>query len=309
MALNPKVFPHGMPIPFLNELFVFAIDGVDFEIDNIPCLGEVQAKGTIYLSNIRMVFVAKNPKDNFIAFDIPLLHISNIARVEFLHLCLFYRLLGETVGALNSVVEGRLSPEATCKAELLCRHKALRLFYLEPGVCRKQPVYLTSELFVHGERLNQPIFFCKNISGYVNPVAPDNENSGIPHSFKILFKECDCESFISLFFDLIGKVRRRYRRSREKHRVDPLHEPTKIPVDEMTRYAYVDPNDPTSIFLQQTTPESQLRCRRTCQSQPSSGAELGSAKGLGQTPFAGKLVDVGSLLLLHVITSLYLESP
>ncbi|PHT73869.1 hypothetical protein T459_21146 [Capsicum annuum] len=198
MALNPKVFPHGMPIPFLNELFVFAIDGVDFEIDNIPCLGEVQAKGTIYLSNIRMVFVAKNPKDNFIAFDIPLLHISNIARVEFLHLCLFYRLLGETVGALNSVVEGRLSPEATCKAELLCRHKALR---------------------------------------------------------------------------------------------------------------YVDPNDPTSIFLQQTTPESQLRCRRTCQSQPSSGAELGSAKGLGQTPFAGKLVDVGSLLLLHVITSLYLESP
>ncbi|KAM3217932.1 stress-induced protein C29B12.11c [Capsicum annuum] len=198
MALNPKVFPHGMPIPFLNELFVFAIDGVDFEIDNIPCLGEVQAKGTIYLSNIRMVFVAKNPKDNFIAFDIPL-------------------------------------------------------------------------LFVHGERLNQPIFFCKNISGYVNPVAPDNENSGIPHSFKILFKECDCESFISLFFDLIGKVRRRYRRSREKHRVDPLHEPTKIPVDEMTRYAYVDPNDPTSIFLQQTTPESQLRCRRTCQSQPSSG--------------------------------------
>ncbi|KAH0780662.1 hypothetical protein KY290_000260 [Solanum tuberosum] len=166
MSLNPKLFAHGMPAPFLNELFVFASDGIEFQIDNIPRLGEVQAKGTIYLSNIRMVFVAKNPRDNFIAFDIPL-------------------------------------------------------------------------LFVHGEKLNQPIFFCKNISGYVNPVIPANanEDSIIPHSFKIMFKECDCEAFIPLVFKLIGKVRRRYRRSRAKHRVDPLHEATKTPVDEMTRYA------------------------------------------------------------------------
>lgn len=148
-------------------------------------LGEVQAKGTIYLSNIRMVFVANSPKDNFIAFDIPLLS-------------------------------------------------------------------------VHGEKLNQPIFFCKNFSGYVNPVIPanNNENRIIPHSFKILFKECDCETFISKVFNLIGKARRRYRRSRAKHRADPLRGATKTPVDEMTRYAYVDPSDPTSIFLQQPTPES-----------------------------------------------------
>ncbi|CAN4113837.1 unnamed protein product [Withania somnifera] len=185
MAVNPKIFPHGMPVPFLNELFVFATDGVDFEINNIPHLGEVQAKGTIYLSNIRMVFVAKNPRDNFIAFDIPL-------------------------------------------------------------------------LFIHGEKLNQPMFFCKSISGYANPVAPanDNENSVIPHSFKILFKERDSETFIPLVFNLIGKVRRHYRRSRAKHCVDTLHEAAKIPVDEMTRYAYVDPNDPTTIFLQQPNPES-----------------------------------------------------
>lgn len=185
MAVNPKLFLHGMPVPFLNELFVFATDEIEFEINNIPGLGEVQAKGTIYLSDIRMVFVAKNPRDNFIAFDIPL-------------------------------------------------------------------------LFVHGEKLNQPIFFGKNISGYVNPVisANDNESDVIPHSFKILFKECDCETFISLVFNLIGKARRCYRRSRAKHHVDPLHESTKTLVDKMTRYAYVDPNDPTSIFLQQSTPKS-----------------------------------------------------
>lgn len=69
--------------------------------------------------------------------------------------------------------------------------------------------------------------------------ANDNENSIIPHSFKIMFKECDCEAFIPLVFELIGKVRQRYRRSRAKHRVDRLHEATKTPVDEMTRYAYV----------------------------------------------------------------------
>lgn len=34
--------------------------------------GHVKAKGTIYLSNIRMVFVANKPVGNFYAFDMPL---------------------------------------------------------------------------------------------------------------------------------------------------------------------------------------------------------------------------------------------
>lgn len=34
--------------------------------------GHVKAKGVIYLSNIRMVFVASKPVDNFVAFDMPL---------------------------------------------------------------------------------------------------------------------------------------------------------------------------------------------------------------------------------------------
>ncbi|KAJ0967854.1 hypothetical protein J5N97_024771 [Dioscorea zingiberensis] len=34
---------------------------------------------------------------------------------------------------------------------------------------------------------------------------------------------------------------------------------------------HVDPSDSTLIFLQQTTPESQLRCR-TCHSQPAENA-------------------------------------
>lgn len=38
--------------------------------------GIVKAKGTIYLSNIRMVFVANKPVGGFVAFDMPLVWTS-----------------------------------------------------------------------------------------------------------------------------------------------------------------------------------------------------------------------------------------
>lgn len=36
MAVNPQLFDNGMPIPFLNELFVLSRRGVEFEVDKIP---------------------------------------------------------------------------------------------------------------------------------------------------------------------------------------------------------------------------------------------------------------------------------
>lgn len=36
MALNPQLLPNGMPIPFVNEMFVLVRDGVEFEVDKIP---------------------------------------------------------------------------------------------------------------------------------------------------------------------------------------------------------------------------------------------------------------------------------
>ncbi|GAB4829594.1 hypothetical protein Ancab_019262 [Ancistrocladus abbreviatus] len=196
MALNPPLFPNGMPVPFVNELFILARDGVEFEVDKIPGAGsdggKVKAKGTIYLSNIRMVFVANSPVGNFFAFDMP-------------------------------------------------------------------------QLYVHGEKFNQPIFHCNNIAGFVEPVVPENENRALysTHSFKILFKEGGCGTFVPLFFNLLKSVRQynqRYAPTPEP-RMDPL-QASQTPVDEMMRHAYVDPNDPTKIFLQQPTAESNLR-RRT----------------------------------------------
>ncbi|XP_010249408.1 PREDICTED: UPF0664 stress-induced protein C29B12.11c [Nelumbo nucifera] len=202
MALNPQLFPNGMPVPFENEMFVLSRDGVEFEIDKISGSngGNVKAKGTIYLSNIRMVFVASKPVGSFAAFDMPL-------------------------------------------------------------------------LYVHGEKFNQPIFFCNNISGLLEPVVPDDQHRALysTHSFKIVFKEGGCGTFVPLFLNLIASVKQysqyfAHSVSETAPRLDPL-QAAQTPVEEMMRHAYVDPNDPTRIFLQQPTTESQLR-RRTYQSQP-----------------------------------------
>ncbi|KAK8913585.1 hypothetical protein KSP39_PZI023789 [Platanthera zijinensis] len=196
MALNPQLFPNGMPVPFTGEVFVLARDGVDFEVDKIPGSGsgQVKTKGTIYLSNVRIVFVAKNHIGNFFAFDIPLLHI-------------------------------------------------------------------------HNEKFNQPIFHCNNISGKVEPVIPEEQHRALysTHSFKILFKDGGCGTFVPLFFNLMQSVRQYNQHyaapaADTAPRVDPL-QAARTPVDEIMRSAYVDPNDPTRIFLQQPAPESQLRRR------------------------------------------------
>ncbi|KDP23219.1 hypothetical protein JCGZ_23052 [Jatropha curcas] len=198
MALNPQLFQNGLPVPFTNEIFVLSRDGVEFEIDKIPGShgGHVKAKGVIYLSNVRLVFVAHKPVGAFTAFDMPL-------------------------------------------------------------------------LYIHGEKFNQPIFFCNNISGLVEPVFPENENGALysTHSFKILFKEGGCGTFIPIFFNLISSVRQNNQPTPGMGpQMDPLRA-AQTPVDEMMRHAYVDPNDPTRIFLQQPTPESELR-RRTYQLSP-----------------------------------------
>lgn len=200
MAVNPQLFQNGMPVPFTNELFVLAREAVDFEVDKIPEApgGKVYTRGTIYLSNVRMVFVANKPVGAFVAFDLPL-------------------------------------------------------------------------LYIHGEKFNQPIFFCNNISGKVDPVVPEDANRALysTHSFKILFKEGGCGTFVPLFLNLIRSVRQYNQMSASAadaaYRADPL-QVGQPPVDEMMRCAYVDPNDPTRIFLQQPEPESQLR-RRTYHSQ------------------------------------------
>ncbi|XP_076922359.1 uncharacterized protein LOC143584128 [Bidens hawaiensis] len=79
MALNPHLYGNGMPVAFVNEMFVLIRDGIDFEINNIHGAngGTVKAKGRIFLSNVRIVLVSDKPTQIFTAFDMPLLYVHD----------------------------------------------------------------------------------------------------------------------------------------------------------------------------------------------------------------------------------------
>ncbi|KAM0051149.1 putative WW domain-binding protein [Helianthus debilis subsp. tardiflorus] len=191
MALNPHLYGNGMPVAFVNEMFVLIRDGIEFEINNIHGAngGTVKAKGRVFLSNVRIVLVADKPTQIFTAFDMPL-------------------------------------------------------------------------LYVHDEKFHQPVFHCNNISGCVEPVLPYDQNRAMypSHSFKILFKHGGCGTFVPLFFNLIKLVRQYNQQfdSGNATHVDPLRA-AHTPVDEMMNCAYVDPSDPTKIYLQQPASEAHPR--------------------------------------------------
>eukprot|EP00250_Pteridium_aquilinum_P011260 c19943_g1_i2 orf=188-844(-) len=218
MAANPPLLPTGgMPLPFQAEMFLLTRQNVEFEVDKIPNVprGTVSAKGTIYVSNIRIIFVANKPAGGFYAFDMPL-------------------------------------------------------------------------LYIHEEKFNQPIFFANNISGKVHPVIPEDEHRALysPHSFKIIFKEGGCGTFVPLFFNLL-KFTRQYppQTNQSQFQQTPQQANSYVytdpfptappPTDEIIRQAYVDPNDPTKIYLQQPydSNQSQLR-RRTYTSSRSEEGQL-----------------------------------
>ncbi|KAF6134048.1 hypothetical protein GIB67_038339 [Kingdonia uniflora] len=294
MAVNPQLFPNGMPVPFQNEMFVLARDGVDFEIDKIPDGthgGYVKTKGIIYLSNIRMLFVSNKPVGTFTSFDIPLIGVMHASR-HAINRCA----MPDVFDLLLALPTSLMTPPVLVTTPFvgICDCIAMSLAHIVDDSCRsllsnetdvtmlKCPGNSRSiddlsgvgtSLYVREEKFKQPIFLCNNISGLVEPVVPEDAHRALysTHSFKILFKEGGCGTFVPLFFNLIASVRQysqlsAYAAPEPTTRVDPL-QAAQTPVDEMMRHAYVDPNDPTRIFLQQPTSESQLR-RRTYQSHP-----------------------------------------
>jgi hypothetical protein len=74
-------------------------------------------------------------------------------------------------------------------------------------------------------------------------VVPDNQNRALysTHTFKILFKEGGCGTFVPLFLNLIASVRRYNQFEAQSAanmapRVDPL-QAAQTPVDDMMRHA------------------------------------------------------------------------
>eukprot|EP00475_Leptophrys_vorax_P040340 TRINITY_DN74657_c0_g1_i1.p1 TRINITY_DN74657_c0_g1~~TRINITY_DN74657_c0_g1_i1.p1 ORF type:complete len:209 (-),score=4.82 TRINITY_DN74657_c0_g1_i1:378-1004(-) len=206
MASNPQLDAQGVPVPFVGEAMVLRRDGIEFHVDKLPQTpdGKWKARGSLFLSNIRMVFVASPPHQQPVtAFDLPL-------------------------------------------------------------------------LYMHNEKFNQPIFGANNISGIVLPVAGTEEHAAMqaPHCFTIYFMEGGVGTFLPLFFSIVQALRATshpssFPASPASTPTDPMPT-TQLPVDEMIRKAYVDPNDPTTVYLEQPSSFSSqgLRRRNTYQPPP-----------------------------------------
>ncbi|KAH7433908.1 hypothetical protein KP509_07G091900 [Ceratopteris richardii] len=130
-------------------------------------------------------------------------------------------------------------------------------------------------LYIHEERFNQPIFHANNFTGKVHPVIPEGEHRALfsPHSFKIIFKEGGCGTFVPLFTNLMKFIRQYSPQTNQpdsqQHVYSDPFPSAPPPAEEIVRQAYVDPNDPSKIYIQQPfdPSQSQLR-RRTYVSRP-----------------------------------------
>ncbi|CAI5498075.1 unnamed protein product [Closterium sp. Naga37s-1] len=217
MAANPQLDGQGIPVPFVGEVMVLRRDGIEFHVDKMPQVasGKWVCRGSLFLSNIRMVFVAQpSTQPPLLAFDMPL-------------------------------------------------------------------------LYVHGEKFNQPIFGANNISGVVLPVADSSVHAALqaPHAFTIYFMHGGVGTFLPLFFSILRGLRASAHPSSfpaspaaapgdsftsttsasspaaASPAMDPLPS-QRLPVDEMMRSAYMDPNDPTTVYLQQPSSFSSQGLRR-----------------------------------------------
>merc|ERR1711879_341795 len=211
MAANPPLVRHMgqqalMPAPFAGESFVFRRDGIEIDLDNVQTRTKRwKADGCLYVSNVRVVFVALKPHESGLqSFDFPLAYICN-------------------------------------------------------------------------EKFNQPIFGCNNLAFRCFAVGDHGGPRGSlpPHDLKLYLKRGGCGTLLPLFFRLIEQTRMQQAAQAAAAQAAsyptvnynniptpaPMQVPTPQPpadVQQMVQTAYIDPNDPTKIYVTQPYDESQV---------------------------------------------------
>jgi WW domain-binding protein 2 len=135
-----------------------------------------EAKGSLFLSNVRMVFVANKPDPNgFQAFDLPL-------------------------------------------------------------------------VYIRGDKFNQPILGCNNLSGECWPVCENGGPNGAfpPMVYKLFFLEGGVGTFLPLYFSFITSAREADRNQRQAGASQQ-----QVDFQAQMSQAFVDPDDPTQLYLTQ----------------------------------------------------------
>ena len=120
---------------------------------------------------------------------------------------------------------------------------------------------------VSGEEFKQPIFGANALAGTVAAV-PGRGLEG-PASFRLTFLKGGCGTFLRVFFELIGK----YREMDANARAAWLA-PARMQAHMPTYAAFVDPSDPSRLFLQQPA----------VQQQAAAGPASSGGGGVGPAP-------------------------
>ena len=100
------------------------------------------------------------------------------------------------------------------------------------------------------EKFNQPIFGANYISGRVLPLY---DLLPCPANFKFWFMSGGTGTFLPLFYNLSEQIRRQ--RQRNNYGPDPRFVEC-VANGNLRNVAYVDPNDPSVIFVQQPSPNT-----------------------------------------------------
>ena len=118
----------------------------------------------------------------------------------------------------------------------------------EPDTSGLQAVDLPL-VYIRSDKFNQPIFGCNNLSGECWPVAAEGGPTGSlpPYPYKLFFLQGGVGTFLPLYFRFMAAARQAER----AQRLAGTQEAEVQQVHESMNPAFVDPNDPTSIFLTQ----------------------------------------------------------
>ena len=103
---------------------------------------------------------------------------------------------------------------------------------------------------MHNEKFNQPIFGANNMTGTSEPLP-----GGLTDEIKwtLTFKEGGVGTFLPLFFRLVHEMRRRMAQESQPQYEHNFAAPpvAQQVVQQIIGAAYVDPNDPTKLYVSQ----------------------------------------------------------
>ena len=106
-------------------------------------------------------------------------------------------------------------------------------------------------VYIRSDKFNQPIFGCNHLAGECWPVAEDGGPGGTlpPHPYKLFFLKGGVGTFLPLYFRFLAAARQAERDRRSVEAAQAAAAPAAV--HETMHQAFVDPNDPTKIFLTQ----------------------------------------------------------